>query len=106
MITVRLTYVEARAAVAAARRARRLTASGHERAKVRLDALWGELASVKVSRRVVELAAGLAERHALRANNAVHLAAALIVRAPLIATWDRELRRAAEEAGLAVAPYG
>ena len=104
MIASRLAYVEARAAVAAARRARRLSTNAYERAKTQLEALWAELASVELSRPVVELAAVVAERHALRANDAVRLASALMVRAPLIATWDRELRRAAEEAGLAVAP--
>ena len=46
----------------------------------------------------------LAEVHGLRAGDAVQLASALLSRAPVLATWDAELRHAALEAGLAVAP--
>jgi predicted nucleic acid-binding protein len=55
----------------------------------------------------VAVAAGdLAEAHALRAHDAVHLASALSVRdvGLVLASWDNELRRAASASGLAIAP--
>jgi hypothetical protein len=45
----------------------------------------------------------LAQLHALRGYDAVHLASALSVEQSLMVTWDAELARAAEQAGLAVA---
>jgi uncharacterized protein len=42
----------------------------------------------------------------LRANDAIHLASAVALRNPrlIVVSWDADLRRAALEAGLAVAP--
>ncbi|MDQ3210067.1 MAG: type II toxin-antitoxin system VapC family toxin [Actinomycetota bacterium] len=47
-------------------------------------------------------AGDLAQRHALRGYDAVHLATALSVGQALMATWDAELAHAAGDAGLAV----
>jgi predicted nucleic acid-binding protein len=50
-------------------------------------------------------AAHFTTRHALRALDAIHLASASALGEDVVvATWDDELRRAAAEAGLAVAP--
>lgn len=50
-------------------------------------------------------AGDLAESRALRGYDAVHLAAALALDpAAVVATWDLDLRRAAEMEGRSVAP--
>jgi predicted nucleic acid-binding protein len=55
---------------------------------------------------VAALAGDLAERHALRANDAIHLASALAARVSdlVFVSWDAELRHAAAKSGLALAP--
>lgn len=55
---------------------------------------------------LIRSAADTADVLQLTAGDAIHLAAALTVDATelVFATWDAELRRAALEAGLAVAP--
>lgn len=50
-------------------------------------------------------AGALAQRHALRGADAVHLATALALGDDvLVVTWDAELARAAQECGCATAP--
>src|SRR5207244_322656 len=104
--STRLTYVEARSALARALRARRLRPAGLVAAKRRLDTLIGELRLVDARPTLIRAAGELAERYRLRAYDAIHLASALsLERGDLVlASWDAELRRAAREAGLAVAP--
>ena len=104
LLSSRLTYVEARAAVAAARRSRRLSRAGHLRAREQLESLWEQIDVIELDPALARSAGGLAEAHGLRAGDAVQLASALLSRAPVLATWDAELRRAALEVGLAVAP--
>jgi uncharacterized protein len=101
-----LAYPEARAALAAARRARRLTARGHARAVGELDALNAELVIVGVDEALAQRAGELADERALRGYDAVHLASALALGAgeTVVVTWDRDLNTAAAGAGLAVAP--
>lgn len=55
---------------------------------------------------LVERAGDVAELAGLRAGDAIHLATALRLDEPdlLFASWDGDLRRAAGELGLAVAP--
>jgi uncharacterized protein len=72
-----LAYPEARAALAAARRAGRLTARAHDRAVAELDALDAELVIVGVDDALARRAGELADEHALRGYDAVHLASAL-----------------------------
>ena len=104
--TSRIAYPEGRAALAAARRAGRLASREHARAS-------GDLERTISSLRVVELHPGLAraagyvaERFALRALDAVHLASALSLGGhdTIVVTWDRTLALATTAAGLAVAP--
>lgn len=99
-------YVEARSALAAARRARRISAPRAVLSQAELDARWAELLVVDLDHRLVDSAGELAEQHALRALDAVHLASALAFDDVnlVVATWDGELRRAAVASGLAVAP--
>jgi PIN domain len=67
-----LAYPEARAALAAARRARRLTTRAHDRAVAELDALIAELVIVGVDEALARRAAELADERALRGYDAVH----------------------------------
>ena len=55
---------------------------------------------------VVRHAGDLAERHALRGYDAVHLASALAAAADdaVLVTWDDDLGRAARAEGLAIVP--
>lgn len=101
-----LTYPEARAALAAAHRAKRLTARAHERAVIELDALDAELAIVGVDEALRRRAGELAFEHALRGYDAVHLASALALGAAetIVVTFDHDLSSAAVAAGIAVAP--
>jgi predicted nucleic acid-binding protein len=101
-----LAYPEARAALAAARRARRVTARAHDRAVAELDALNAELVIVGVDEALAQRAGGLADERALRGYDAVHLASALALGPgeTIVVTWDRDLINAAVGAGLAVAP--
>jgi uncharacterized protein len=101
-----LAYPEARAALAAARRARRLTARAHDRAVGELDALNAELVVVGVDAALARRAGELADERALRGYDAVHLASALALGPgeTILVTWDRGLSNAALDTGLAVAP--
>lgn len=103
-----LAYPEARAALASAHRAKRLTARAHDRAVTELDALNAELAVVGVDEALARSAGELAFEHALRGYDAVHLASALALGAAqtILVTWDADLSNAAVAAGIAVAPAG
>ena len=106
MLAVRTTYVEARAAISAARRDRRLSRRGLARAKHELDLNWSQLSIVELNARLAALAGDVCEVHRLRAGDAVQLAAALRIGDPelVFVTWDTRLRESAREAGLPVAP--
>jgi hypothetical protein len=100
-----LAYPEGRAALAAARRAGRLTVASQRRALTDFEAVFAELAIVGVDRALARQAGDLAEEAGLRGYDAVHLASALTLgRASTFVTWDAELRAAAHDRGMAVAP--
>lgn len=105
-LSSRLAYPEARAALSAAARARRLTARAFAEAKRELEAYWAELDVIELAPALAALAGDLAERLALRGADAVHLTSAIIIGSPdlAVASWDHELRRAAIAAGLSVVP--
>jgi uncharacterized protein len=105
LITSRLSYAEARAALAAARRAKRLSERQLQDAKTSLEGRFQEIDVIEVTSDVVRSAGDLAERHALRGYGAVHLASALMLDAEnvVLATWDREVARAAQIEGFALA---
>lgn len=102
----RVLHVEGYAALAAARRARRLSPRLLEHAKSELESRLAELDLIELRSHLARAAAVLAERHRLNALDAIHLASAVARRDAdlVVATWDRELRRAAGEVGLATAP--
>ena len=105
VVSVRLLQVEARAALAQAHRLGRLDGRGLRAAARALDLLVAEIDHVEIDERLVQSAGELAELHALRGYDAVHLAAALSVGDAelVVVTGDRELARAASAAGLSVA---
>lgn len=103
LVSSTITYTETSAAIAAARRARRLSRTKMNAALRILDAKWDLVASLDADARVSRSAGALAVRHLLRGMGAIHLASALLVAPaqPLFVTWDAELRRAAQAEGLA-----
>lgn len=98
----RLLHIEARAALAVARRQSRLSAAQHAQAKGALDALWRDIYVLEVTEPVVEDAGDLAEGEALRGYDAVHLASALRSGVDALITADMEMAQAARNRGLKV----
>lgn len=72
-------YVEVHAALAQARRQRRLTSPEHRRALKGFAIVWEDLVTIPVNETVIGKAATLAATHALRGYDAVHCAASLAV---------------------------
>ena len=103
LASARILYAEARAALAAARRGKRLTPAQHRQAVEILDDLWSQISIVEIDRDLIERAAELAERHGLRGYDAVHLAAALLVGADIFTSADHLLCQAARAEGFHVA---
>jgi predicted nucleic acid-binding protein len=100
-----LCHPEGRAALAAARRGLRLSATGYGRAREEFESLQNELALVGIDGPLARRAGELAEEHALRGYDAVHLASALALGTDAtFVTWDQDLKRAAAQRGCAVAP--
>jgi len=75
-----IAVVEARAGLARARRARRLTARKEREAWTRFDRIWSTSAILEVDRTLLAITTELAGRHGLRGYDAVQLASG---RAPL-----------------------
>ena len=103
--TSRISYPEVAAALDAAQRARRLTASGARRARADWDAYWSACRVVEVTGSVAAHAAALTGDHALGGADAIHLASAQVFgTTAVMVAWDRRLHTAARAAGLVVAP--
>ena len=100
-----LAYPEGRAALAAARRAGRLTERQHASALADFEDLLPDLALVGVDEPLARRAGALAEELGLRGYDAMHLATALSLGEDGVAlvTWDGDLADAAIELGLPVA---
>jgi uncharacterized protein len=107
LVTARITYAEARAALAQAQRLGALSRSDLRRAVIELDAAWHGYTIVEVGRALVLRAGQLAEEHALRGYDAVQLAAALDARPVandyLFVSFDLQLNVAAAREGLRLA---
>ncbi len=103
-----LTEVESRAALARMRAGGRLTAGQHRDAVARFEELWTSVGALDIDPGVLRQAVSLAERHALRGYDAVHLASALAVPAAAgqvaFACFDEELRSAAKSEQLDLTP--
>lgn len=104
-VGVRLVYAEARAALAAGLRSRRIDAPGLRGAVAELEDLYEQMDIIEVSDDLVRRAGALAEEHSLRGYDAVHLAAAEAIAGDdvVMVAGDGPLCRAAESLGLAVA---
>lgn len=104
--TSMVAYVEARAAFARRHREGALALADYRRSVRDLDRDWSRYLRVEVSEALVLAAGRLAERHRLRAYDAVHLASALVLRSQLdevvFACWDSRLNAEAHRAGLTV----
>lgn len=103
LATCVITHAEARAALAAAARAGRLAITAHQQALNVLEELWAQMFIADADEDLVRVAGDLAELHALRGYDAVHLAAALRVAASIMATSDRRLIAAAGARSMHVA---
>ena len=102
-----VSYVEARAAFARKLRAGELTAGDHGKIKADLDRDWYSFFVLNLTDGLVRAAAEVAEKHGLRAYAAVHLAAAIELKAAVLPTTsiiflsaDDRLREAARQEGL------
>jgi predicted nucleic acid-binding protein len=104
-LTSLITYVEGRAAIAAAHRDRRLGARPSADAASGFVARWSECIRVGISDDLVRMAGDLAADQRLRGYDAIHLASALRAGAAdlVFTTWDRSLAAAAKRVGIAVA---
>ena len=110
VLTARITYAEARAAFARHTREGAVSPDALRRIVRELDGEWATYSIVDLTEPLVRLAGTLAERHALRGYDAVHLAAALdVARSGAhveFAAFDRHLNQAArrERLRLTAAP--
>jgi hypothetical protein len=105
VMSSRLVYPEARAALAQAHRTDRIDSRGLRRVVTDLEGLMGDLDLVEVGPAVVHRAGQLAELLALRGYDAVHLGSAESLADPglVLVAGDRQLLRAAGELQMAVA---
>jgi uncharacterized protein len=105
VVSVRLLYPEARAALAQAERLGRLTARQLRAAVAELESLFEEIDLVEVGGALARRAGELAEVRQLRGYDAVHLAAADRVHDPdvVVIAGDGALLEAAAAEGMAVA---
>lgn len=103
--SMRLIYAEAHAALAQAARLGRMAADDLAGAIEELGSLSVQLDLVEVDDDLVRRAGELAQLHALRGDDAVHLAAAERVQnaTTVMVTGDGDLLAAAEVLGMAVA---
>jgi uncharacterized protein len=108
VVSVRLVRVEARAALAQAVRLGRISDEQHAHAKRELRVIAAQLDLVEIDDDLVDRAAALAEQHALRAYDAVHLAAAQRVfdQDLVLVAGDQALLAAGENLGMTTAGIG
>lgn len=108
VVTSRLLYAEARAALAQAHRMGRLDDRALSSTLGGLDGVVDRIDHVEVSRELIHRAGVLAQEQALRGYDAIHLASAELLRDDefVLAAGDHDLLRAARELDLAVAPIG
>ena len=103
--SVRLIYTEARAALAQAARLGRLASQDLTTAIDALKGLYAQLDLLEIDDLLVRRAGDLAQHHALRGYDTIHLAAAERVRSDtsILVAGDRDLCAAAGQLGIAVA---
>jgi predicted nucleic acid-binding protein len=105
VVSARLLYPEARAALARAERTQRLTRRQHTAAIADLDSIIDEVDHIELTAALAHVAGDLAQRYALRGYDAVHLAAAAAVADDdvVLATGDADLATATNAIGISVA---
>lgn len=105
MISSRLIYPEARAALAQAERIQRLTAAELRTAVEDLNSLVEEIDYLEVTASLAMSAGQLAEAQPLRGYDAVHLASASVANDAelVLVTGDQHLGSAAAQIGISVA---
>jgi predicted nucleic acid-binding protein len=108
LVSVRLARVEARAALAQATRLGRISAQQLRKSKRALDDLLAQLDLVEIDDELARRAGDLAERQALGAYDAVHLAAAerVLDVDTVVVAGDRALLHAAEAMRMTIAAIG
>lgn len=107
LVTSHVTYVEIHSALARMAAGRRLTARVHRRQLDAFLSMWEDVVVVPADDRVIERAAALAGRHALRGFDAVQLSSAvelLDAGAARFASWDERLNVAAARERLELIP--
>ncbi len=104
VVSARLLYPEARAALAKAERMGRLTATQRVDAVVELETIMTEVDHIEVTEVLARVAGELAQAHGLRGYDAMHLAAASAVADSdlVLVTGDSDLANAANSLGIAV----
>jgi uncharacterized protein len=105
--THEIAYIEAHAAFSRAERESRLDAAGLDRLRADFEVDWPNYLVLRISQALLTRAVKLVDSFALRAYDALHLAAAESIGeqsdAPLqFACFDRRLNRAAEVLGMAL----
>lgn len=103
VVSVRLLYVEATAALHQARRLHRIDIRSLRRCLSRLDQLWAEVDIIELDTKLMAAAAVVAGTDGLRGYDAVHCAAALSVvsEGDVAAAGDAHLLRAWQAHGVA-----
>jgi uncharacterized protein len=100
-------YVEATSALTRMRKGRKITVAQLRDGGTELDRLWRSVNVHTTNEGLIDLAASVAREDALRAYDAVHLAAAVSFaqgESLEFACWDRELRKAAQKRDLTIFP--
>jgi len=105
IVSVRVLYPEARAALARAERMRRVTRGQLTAAIAELESIIGQVDHIEINAPLARLAGDLAQTHGLRGYDAVHLAAAATAadNELVVVTGDSDLGRAATSLGISVA---
>lgn len=105
-VSSQASYPEVRSALAAARRSGRLDDRQLAVAVESVDDASQALNLLDVDSEVAERAGEMAELHALRGYDAIHLASMVSLDVPrlVIGAWDRRLAAAASRCGLGVVP--
>lgn len=105
-----ISYVEAKVAFARAVRSGRVIRRTERRMVRDFEADWSRYLVLEIQQQVLRHAGRLAKLHRMRASDAVHLAAALQLRAHsseevTFLGFDHELNRAARAEGLTLTPH-
>jgi len=100
LVCAEIGYVEARAALGAARRANRLSAHGLKVGNAELNELWAQIAYVPITTTLIVTAGAVTETEGLRGYDAVHLTSALAADSTVMASADKGLLAAAARNGL------